>query len=71
MLEDITNTNLRPPSQSANFLNRLINMRKLKETENASFYTEDTNSLHESSVAEEIDLKRNMRQPNFQNLNHT
>jgi len=71
MLEDITNTNLRPPSQSENFLNRLINMRKLKETENASFYTEDTNSLHESSVAEEIDLKRNMRQPNFQNLNHT
>ena len=68
MLEDITNINLRPSPQSANFLNRLINMRKLKDTENTSFFTENTNSWDESSVAEEIDVKRNMRQPNFQQL---
>ena len=37
---------MRQPSQSANVMSRLINMRKLKETESASL---DTDSLQESS----------------------
>lgn len=46
ILEDITNVSMRQPCQSANVMNRLINMRKLKETESASL---DTDSLQESS----------------------
>ena len=49
MFEDITNVSNRHPAQSANVMNRLINMRKLKEADTASFCTGDTDSLGESS----------------------
>ena len=71
MFEDITNVQNRNPTQSANVLNRLINMRKLKEADTTSFCTGDTDSIEESSQAEELDNRRQLPFPNYQNLGQT